>query len=351
MRSIRRGILIAAVAVPALHAQTERRALSGDRISIYNLAGKLRVQGGSGSQVTVDVARGGRDAGQLKIVTGDIRGFNTLRVIYPSDRISYRDLSWRGRTQLRVNSDGTFGSSDSDWGSRDRVEISSSGDGLDAYADLTVSVPKGQRLVVHWGVGDAVVSNVDGDLQVSVAAARVTSEHTRGHLSLDTGSGSVEVTDAQGEVVLDTGSGGVTVNGVRGESLLMDTGSGSIRGGDVDVRTLKMDVGSGGMRLDRVKAPRVTVDAGSGGIELGFLATVEDLHAEAGSGGVTIRLPATQSGELDLETGSGAIDTDFPVTMNRLSRNHLRGRIGNGNARIRVESGSGSVRLIKVSAP
>ena len=75
----------------------------------------------------------------------------------------------------------------------DRVEIRGSGSGLEAHADLVVGVPKGQRIVIHWGVGDAMVSNVDGDIRVSVASATVTSEHTKGRLNLDTGSGNVTI--------------------------------------------------------------------------------------------------------------------------------------------------------------
>jgi lia operon protein LiaG len=330
-------------------AQTERHTVSGARVAIYNLAGKVRVQPAAGGQVTVDVTRGGRDAGQLKVATGEVRGASSLRVVYPFGSIVYPDMGYRGRTQLRVNSDGTFDDGDHDggWRDRDRVEIRGSGSGLEAYADMVVGVPKGQRIVIHWGVGEANVANVDGDIRVSVAAARVTSQHTRGRLYLDTGSGGVEVTDAQGDVTLDTGSGGVTINGVSGESLVMDTGSGSIKGGTIDVRTLKVDVGSGGMRLDRIKAGEVAVDAGSGGIDLSFLAPIQDLKADAGSGGVTLRLPANQGGEIDIETGSGGIQSDFNVTTSRLSRNRLHGTIGNGNARIRIESGSGTVRLLK----
>jgi lia operon protein LiaG len=329
--------------------QTERRTLSGDRIAIYNLAGRARVQAGSGSQVVVDVTLGGRDARQLKLATGEIRGSQSLRVVYPSDQIVYPEIGYRTRTQLSVNNDGTFG--DNDHGhrffERDRVEIRDSGSGLEAHADLVISVPRGQTIAVYWGVGETNVSNVDGDIRVSVAAATLTAEHTRGRLRLDTGSGSVSLTDAQGDVGLDTGSGSVTVNGVSGTSLNMDTGSGQLRASDIDVKTLKADVGSGGLRLSRVKAPRIDVDAGSGGVELEILSVVDDLHIDAGSGGVTVRLPATLSADVDIETGSGGIDSDFPVQTTHVQRHHLRGRIGDGRGRVRIEAGSGSVRLIK----
>src|SRR5262249_34609533 len=320
--------------------------MSGERGALYNLAGRVRVQAATGTQVTVDITRGGRDASKLKLETGDVRGWSALRVVYPSDRIVYPEWQSRGRTQIHVNADGTF-DDDSNWRDRDRVEIRSSGDGLEAHADMTIGVPKGQRIYVHWGVGDATVRNVDGDLRVSVASATVTSEHTRGRLSLDTGSGSVSVTDAQGEVKLDTGSGGVTVDGVKSETLDIDTGSGSVRGQNIDAKMLKVDVGSGGVSLERINAGRVTVDAGSGRTVLGFTQPVEDIAIDAASGGVTLRLPPAQGGDGDIETGSGGIDSDFAVQPTRLARNHLRGQIGDGKARIRIESGSGTVRLIK----
>ncbi len=357
-------VVLSTLALPligsAAGAQTERRTLSGERVAVYNLAGRIRVEGGTGSQVTVDVTRGGPDARDLKIESGDVRGWNALRVIYPSDRIVYRERDRdRGssRTTLNVNSDGTFGSNSGDvrdsrdWNvfsrGRGQVEIRSSGSGFEAYADLTVSVPKGQRIAVHLGVGDAIVTNVDGDLMVDVSSARVETSHTRGRLLLDTGSGGVSVTDAQGVIDLDTGSGGASVSGVRGESLRMDTGSGSIRGSDIDVREMNADVGSGGMRLTGIKSPRINLDAGSGGVELELLADIDDLKIDTGSGGVTVRIPPMLGAEVEIETGSGGIDTDIPVQMNRFQRDHLRGTIGDGRGRIRIEAGSGRVRLLK----
>lgn len=346
-RRLALSLIVAAVPMAA-QGQADHRTLSGERVSIYNLAGHVRVQAATGSQVTVDVTRGGRDGSRLRIESGEIRGWNALRVIYPSDRIIYPDMGSRGRTQLRVNSDGTF-DDDHDWRDRDngRVEIRSSGDGLDAHADLTIGVPKGQRVAVHWGVGDATVTNVDGDLRISVTAATVSAGHTRGRLSLDAGSGSVSVTDAEGEVKLDTGSGEVTIDGVRGETLDIDTGSGTVRGHGIDSRMLKVDVGSGGIVLDHVTSPRATVDAGSGRTDLSFTQPIQDLSVDAGSGGVTVRLPAAQGADVDIETGSGGIDSDFAVQTTRLSRDRLRGQIGDGKGRIKIESGSGSVRLIK----
>lgn len=358
------GIAAAAllVAPTRAEAQTERRVLSGDQVAIYNLAGKLRVESGSGSEVVVEVMRGGRDGDRLRLEQGTIRGYETLRIVYPSDHIVYPELGRYNRNTITVRDDGTWGNELSrgergDRGDRDsrdypdrernRVEISSSGSGLEAYADLRVLVPRGQRIVIHNATGDARITMVDADLAVEVASSTISAERTRGRLSLDTGSGSVSVTDAQGDVDLDTGSGGVTITGVRGGTLKMDTGSGSIRGGDIDVSDLKADVGSGGVHLERVRASRVNVDAGSGGTELELLTPIDDMKVEAGSGGVTVRLPANLNATVDLETGSGGIDTDFSVQVTKFEQHHIVGRIGDGRGRIKIEAGSGQVRLLR----
>ena len=338
----------AIVIAPAIGtAQTpERRTIPGDDVAVYNIAGILRVEGGPGAEVTVEVTRGGGDASRLQLQTGRIRGRETLRVIYPDRRIVYRQPDsdrWRGRTTIRVDDDGTFSDDRSDDGRN--VDVVSSGDGLDAHADLRVIVPRGKRVSVYLGVGEATISNVEGDLYVDVSAAKVTSTHTRGKLSLDTGSGMVKVTDAQGETDLDTGSGGVEVANIHGPYLKMDTGSGSVRGTDIVVDELELDTGSGGVRLGQVQSKRIKLDSGSGSVELDLRADVESVHIESGSGGVTLGIPESLGASIRIDTGSGGIDTDIPIQVRKAERNFLSGTIGDGKGEISIETGSGGVRL------
>lgn len=119
-------LLASAVLGPAAAdaQQPERYTLEGDLVGIHNLAGELTVRGGEGDAVTVEVARGGGDAGRLEVRTGSLYRFDaSLRVVYPADRIRYGDPD--SRTHLRVRENGTIG----DDGGR-RVRISGSGEGL-----------------------------------------------------------------------------------------------------------------------------------------------------------------------------------------------------------------------------
>jgi lia operon protein LiaG len=348
-RQLHRAALAALLLPTLAQAQTERFTLDGPEVAVYNLVGTLKVEGGTGDRVVVEVTRVGRDAQRLTIQTGDVRGRPALRIRYPEDRIVYPQIDYDRHSDFSVGDDGTFGSDDEQrgWGRGRRVEVRSRGDGLEAHADVRVIVPKGKAVFLRHGVGETTIDNVDGRLDVNVAAARVRATHVRGTLRLGTGSGGVEVTDMTGDLVLDTGSGGAVLDGVRGGKLDLDIGSGSLRGRAIDVPELVADVGSGGIRLSSVKTPRLHLETGSGGSDVELLGPVEEVQVEAGSGGVTLRLPATLGATIDIETGSGAIDTDFEVKVQRMERHALRGTVGNGRGRVRIEAGSGTVRLLK----
>ena len=346
--------LVVGLAARRAPAQTpERYTIAGDDVAVYNLVGQLKVEGGTGAAVVVEVTRHGADAARLKIATGEIRDRQTLRVVYDADEITYPLLERGTNTSEHVRDDGTFDDDhDRHFGSRGReVRISGSRGGLEAYADLRVVVPVGKRLAVYLAVGEAVVTNVDGDLKVHVSSADVEANHTKGRLRLDTGSGDVTVTDVSGEISLDTGSGDVTVNGVSGTGLKLDTGSGNVTCDRVAVDGLKVDTGSGDVELTGVKAKDVSVDTGSGDVKLELLSDVDLLEVDTGSGGVTITVPANFGAQLDIETGSGGIDfTGLTIQARKLESDHIIGQIGDGQGRVKIETGSGEVRMRRATS-
>ncbi len=342
-------VLVACLAGSATGiAAQERHEITGTRVAIYNLAGQVTVGPARGSAVVVEVSRGGADAVALKIEQGTIGPRETLRVIFPADDIRYPSVGWRGNTELRVRDDGTFGDNERGEHRREgaRVRISDRGD-FEAYADLKVSVPEGQRVELYLAVGKLSATNVRGDLRLDASSADVTSTGTVGALVVDVGSGDVTVRDAQGDVSLDTGSGDVDASNVRGESLRVDTGSGSATVSQASSRVLDLDTGSGDIEVTGAAAEQVRLDTGSGSIRCELTSNPSSLDVDTGSGGVTLTLPPTYSATLEIETGSGGIDIDFPVEARRFGSDHVSGRIGDGQGTLRVDTGSGSVRILK----
>ncbi|HXW96825.1 MAG TPA: DUF4097 family beta strand repeat-containing protein [Gemmatimonadales bacterium] len=337
------------VAASPLFGQAARSyAVAGNDVAIYNLAGEVTVRGGSGKAVTVEVTPTGRDAGRLSVDSGAILGVQTLRIVYPSDDILYPPLGHGSNTTLTIRDDGTWGGSDDSPHHRSegrRIRIRGDGSGLEAAANLVVTVPTGQRAAVFLGVGRVEVANVDGVLRLDAASADVTARQTRGDLRIDTGSGQIRGENLEGSVSLDTGSGDVTLTGHRTGRLDIDTGSGSVNASGIDTPDLKVDTGSGDITLDGLTAPRILLDTGSGSVRASLTGAIGTLSVETGSGDVTLRIPDATSATLDLETGSGDYSLEMPIQLLEKGEGSLRGQLGDGKGRIHIETGSGAIAL------
>ena len=339
---------------PAHAQQPQRYTLQGDDVAIYNLAGIVRLEAGE-ADVSVQVTRGGADAGRLAVAKGEIEGRETLRILYPGDRIKYTADGRRSSTQLRVREDGTFGELDHDEHHHDRhrsgegrrVTIGSD-DGLDAHADLTIRVPRGRRVAVALAAGAVTIANVDGELVVDAASAPVTATATKGSLDVDVGSGAVQVSDAEGELDVDAGSGSVDLSRFRGRSLSIDTGSGDVTGTGLECEELSIETGSGDIKLTAVASPSLSLETGSGGVTAELRRDVASLSVETGSGDIAVRAPAALGATVEIETSSGDIETDFPLQVTRRGRSHLAGTIGDGKGSIEMETGSGEISLLKL---
>ena len=341
-------VLFAAVTLfaPPVEGQiADSYRLDGARVAVYNLAGRMDVVRGTGSQVVVHVDAQGRDADGLRVEVGEIRGRNALRVIYPDDRIVYPEMGRGSNTNQRVRADGTFSDGGSNRG--DRYEIRGSGRGSEVYADIRVEVPPGRSIEVYVAAGEASAEDIDGDVSIDTGSGAVEVSGIRGALSVDTGSGSVRVSGVEGETSIDTGSGNVRVDDVRGGPILVDTGSGRVVGSDLAGPSIHVDTGSGSIELARVDSPDLYLATGSGSVELELLSDVERLDVDTGSGSVTVYLPDDVGADIELDSGSGGIDLDFQVELTTMRRNHIEGVIGDGQGRIRIDTGSGAIRLLR----
>ncbi len=334
--------LLSLLAVPAAAQRPERQILAGRDIAIYNLAGKVTVEGGSGSDVVVEIMRAGGDARALDVEVDRINGRETLRVIYPSNRIVYREGGRSFTTRVSVRRDGTFGGSSV---GAERVTISGSGSGLEAWADLRILVPQERTVAVYIGVGEINARDLAGDFRLDTHSGNVFAEQIRGKLLVDTGSGRVTCTGIDGDLDIDTGSGRVDIVAINGDFVRVDTGSGRVTGDGVRARRLEVDTGSGSIDIEGLSAQDIVLDTGSGTVSVELVESVRRMIVDTGSGGVTVRVPRNISAELEIDVGSGGISVDVPIDYRKRSRTYVLGIIGDGDGRIYIDTGSGSVRI------
>lgn len=315
MRRLFPALLLAtAASVSDAQSTNERHVLTGERVTIWNLAGRAEVVAGTGREVVVELTRGGDDGGRLTVEASGGR----MVVKYPSREIVYRGRSdsHRYEARVQVDDDGTFTGGWSDDREGRSVRIRSYGSGMEAHADLRIQVPPGQRVALYIGVGEIEASNVNGELELRTTASGIRARGVQGRLSARTGSGRIHLEDVDAErVQANTGSGSIELMDVTGRELRVGTGSGSIEGRAVRSDRFEAGTGSGGIRIDDVTAEDLRASTGSGSVQLGLRETPDDMTVRTGSGSVTLRLPANVSADVDVRTGSGGISTDFPVTM------------------------------------
>jgi hypothetical protein len=313
-------------------------------VAVFNLAGVVEIVPGSGGDVVVEVMGGGRDAGRLDIQTLRVDGREALVIRYPADEVVYPAMGRGSSSQTEVADNGTFFG---DWGSGGRnVTVSGSGGGMEAWADLRIAVPGGKDFALFLLVGETMARGVTGSFLLDQGSGAVHVEEAGGDFVVDTGSGEVTVHGFDGDLSVDTGSGSVELSDVRGDEIMVDTGSGAVTGSQVAASEFGVDTGSGGVDLSSISSSDVVVDTGSGEVNLELLTDVDRLEVDTGSGSVTVRIPASMGAEVEADTGSGGIEVDLPLEIREAERDYLRGVLGDGRGSIRIDTGSGEIRIL-----
>ena len=161
---------------------------------------------------------------------------------------------------------------------------------------------------------------------------------------LDAGSGSGNVTDdGIGEnAKLNTGSGNIHATGLHG-GFTVGTGSGNIYAEQTGQGDVKAETGSGNIELRNLHGG-LHAETGSGNIKVGGT-PANSWRLETGSGSVDFwagDAPLT----LDAETGSGSIHTDREMlTQGSSDHHHITGKLNGGGPTVRIETGSGDIRV------
>lgn len=245
---------------------------------------------------------------------------------------------------------------------------------IGGHVELTVSTGSGNihltrgsgnqvhifgRVKSNWGGSDEKVREIAANPPIEQTGniVRVGARHENYHnisidyeieapadSYLDAGSGSGNVTDeGVGEnSKLNTGSGNIHATGLNG-SFTAGTGSGEIYAEQAAPGDVKANTGSGNIELKNVKGA-LKAETGSGNIKAAGTPAI-GWKLTTGSGNVELWVgdaPLT----LDAESGSGGIHTDREMlTQGSTDRHHVTGKLNGGGPTVRIETGSGDVRV------
>jgi DUF4097 and DUF4098 domain-containing protein YvlB len=212
-----------------------------------------------------------------------------------------------------------------------RVSLEVDRNGGDVQYDVTV--PRSTKLSLEAISGSITATGVGGEIEAQSV------------------SGYVDISDATREVSAESVSGSVTVANVTGNLSAQSTsGTVSIRNatGDVEAETV-----SGRILLDGIRSTSVRTETVSGSVSYtGSIDPGGKYSFVSHSGSLRLNLPANLGAVFSVETYNGDIDSDFPVTMQpgqgRNSHDRFEFTIGNGRARVSLETFSGKIIINRV---
>jgi DUF4097 and DUF4098 domain-containing protein YvlB len=161
-------------------------------------------------------------------------------------------------------------------------------------------------------------------------------------LEATSGSGDINDDGVGQNAKLGTGSGGIHATGLQG-GFNVNTGSGNIYAEQTGQGDVKAQTGSGNVELKNVSG---SLHAGTGSGDIKVAGTPSsDWKLETGSG--SVEFWAGNAGlTLDASTGSGSIRSDPEMTVQgSFDKHHIVGKIHGGGPTVRIETGSGDVRV------
>lgn len=197
--------------------------------------------------------------------------------------------------------------------------------------DLDISVPVGTRVALEGFAASFSIRGVKGEATVETLSGPISVVGAAGKVTLESVSGSIEAVDIVGDVTAESVNGRVTVRNVDG---------------DITAESVSSALSITGAAATRVRAETVS---GS----LSYDGTIEpsgNYSFTTHSGALTLAVPASAGATVSLETFSGSVDSDFPVTLEsganrRAGESQFDFRIGDGRSRIVVETFSGDIRI------
>ena len=216
-------------------------------------------------------------------------------------------------------------------------------DATPTRVSLDLSRPRGgdTRFEVTVPVGVRISARAtNGDISISGTKGSVEARTQSGDLNVEDVADMVDLGSLSGDIVATGLSGNIDISAVSGDLTLSDVT------GDVEATSV-----SGDIDLRNVVARYVRAKSTSGDVTYdGSIDSTGRYELGSHSGSVYLVIPQTTGALLTVSTYTGAIESDFPITLKPGEHGigtskRFTFEIGKGDARISAESFSGDITI------
>jgi hypothetical protein len=192
--------------------------------------------------------------------------------------------------------------------------------------DYEITVPKNSTVEAVTGPGSVKVENIAGFVHAAAGGGSIVATNIGPDSKLATRAGTIDITGAHGDLMVVTESGNLTVGDSTVTEARLHTGSGNIT-------TTSLH---GGMRIN----------SGTGNLAIGGSPN-SDWKLETGSGNIQIHIDPGAKFLLDVETGSGTIDSILASPLSgHITNGVMKGPVNGGGPTVQVYTGSGNIAFI-----
>jgi DUF4097 and DUF4098 domain-containing protein YvlB len=227
--------------------------------------------------------------------------------------------------------------------SRVEIRIESSGStlgieaqhsrGFPSTVDYQLTVPRGMALDLSGVSTDVSVENSEGEVKI---------ESVQGEVSVTGGTKSVSASSVEGEVHVRGASGRVTCSSVNGGVHIEKT-TGPVAASSVN----------GEIVLDGVDSKEVDASTINGTVRYdGVIKDGGSYRFSTHNGDVSVAVPEQADATISVATFSGDFSSEFKIQLQETRHGkRFNFTLGNGGARIELESFQGSIRLRRPGSP
>jgi hypothetical protein len=219
---------------------------------------------------------------------------------------------------------------------------------MSVSVDFNLTIPSGATADINSVSGDLTLADIGGAAKAETVSWNVTLEKVDGTLKAKTTSGNVIVMGAAKGAYCKSVSGSVRVDDVIGDAEL-HTVSGTIKAGSVK-GSITAENTSGDVKLtDVTDAKMIKAKTLSGDVDYaGVVYSDGSYNFRSHSGDVNLAIPSNAAFDLEAQTFSGSIESDFEITLvGKISKKELKGSVNGGGATLEIKTFSGDVHLKK----
>jgi hypothetical protein len=192
---------------------------------------------------------------------------------------------------------------------------------------LEITVPRAFGVSLDGVNLVATVEGVQGDVGVDNVQGEITIRGVVGNVVVESVSGRILIEDVRGNINAETVEQSIFINRARG-NIETETVNGGIVILGADTRVLIAEAHNGLIRYD---------------------GTVHDngrYQISAHNGQITMSIHEVDNATVADTTANGRIDSEFPVAV-RTRNSGATFTLGNGSARVQIESHNGTIQLVR----